>query len=447
MRLRIATPSAALTIVACALFVSSIDAQERLDRITLIAPAAPGGGWDQTARAMQRALEVDRLVRLVQVENVPGAAGLVGLAQFVNDPRRAPALLVTGLVMVGAVAFNNSPVSLVQTTPIARLTGEYEVIVVPPGSPVHEMRDLVERFRANPAAVSWGGGSAGGTDHIVAGLIAEASGVDPARVNYIAFSGGGEAVAAALGGQVTAAISGYSEFAPHIQAGRLRALATSAPARQPGIDVPTLSELGIEVSIANWRGVVAPPNLNEDVKRRLTDTVAQMRRGVAWQTTLRERGWSDQWLEGDAFRRFLDEERMRVTRIAGALRKPDPGFASTARVFPFAVLSGALAIALALAIDSLRDRRRQPQPFAPGTNFRPVALISIGLALYAVLLPSAGFVIASTILFWIAAVAIDSRRWVTDAGMSILFSLGAYVVFARALGVSLPAGWLATWIR
>jgi putative tricarboxylic transport membrane protein len=445
MRPRIAAPFAGLTVLACAIFVASIDAQEPLDRITLIAPAAPGGGWDQTARAMQRALEADRLVRVVRVENVPGAAGVVGLAQFVNDPGDAPALLVTGLVMVGAVAFNNSPVSLVQTTPIARLTGEYEVIVVPPGSPVRDMRDLVERFRANPAAVSWGGGSAGGTDHILAGLIAEASGVDPALVNYIAFSGGGEAVAAALGGQVTAAISGYSEFAPHIQAGRLRALAISAPARQPGIEVPPLSELGIEVSIANWRGVVAPPNVSEDVKRHLTDTVAQMRRGAAWQTTLRERGWSDQWLDGDAFRRFLDEERMRVTRIASALRRPDPALASTARVFPFAVLSGALAIALALAIGSLRDRRRQP--FSPAANLRPVGLMSIGLALYAVLLPSAGFVIASTILFWVAAVAIDGRRWVTDAGMSILFAWGAYVVFTRALDVSLPAGWLATWIR
>jgi putative tricarboxylic transport membrane protein len=445
MRRRIAATFAGLTVLACAIFVASIDAQEPLDQITLIAPAAPGGGWDQTARAMQRALEADQLVRLVRVENVPGAAGVVGLAQFVNDPRHAPALLVTGLVMVGAVAFNNSPVSLVQTTPIARLTGEYEVIVVPAGSPVRDMRDLVERFRANPAAVSWGGGSAGGTDHILAGLIAEATGVDPALVNYIAFSGGGEAVAAALGGQVTAAISGYSEFAPHIQAERLRALAISAPARQPGSEVPPLTELGIEVSIANWRGVVAPPNISEDVKRHLIGTVAQMRRGAAWQTTLRERGWSDQWLDGDAFRRFLDEEGMRVTRIAGALRRPDRALASTARVFPFVVLSGALAIALALAIGSLRDRRRQP--FSRAANLRPVGLMSIGLALYAILLPFAGFVIASTILFWVAAVAIDGRRWVTDAGISILFAWGAYVVFTRALDVSLPAGWLATWIR
>ena len=447
MRIRIAAPVAGLTLLAGAMWVASIDAQEAaaLDRITVIAPAAPGGGWDQTARAMQRALEADRLVRVVQVENVPGAAGTVGLAQFVNDPGEAPALLITGLVMVSAIVFNNSPVSLAQTTPIACLTGEYEVIVVPAASPVRGMSDLVERFRANPAAVSWGGGSAGGTDHILAGLIAEASGLDPALVNYIAFSGGGEAVAAALGGQVTAAISGYSEFAPHIQSGRLRALAISAPVRQPGIEIAPLSELGMEVSIANWRGVVAPPDVSESVRRQLIDIVARMRRGAAWQSTLRERGWSDQWLEGDAFRRFLDEERLRVTRIAGALRKPEPGLASTARVFPLAVLSGALAIALALTIGSLREGRR-PSLSLPA-NLRPVGLMSIGLVLYAILLPSAGFVIASAILFWVAAVAIDGRRWRTDAGISILFAAGAYVVFTRALGVPLPTGWLAQWIR
>ncbi len=190
--------------------VATAAAQPAYDRLTIIAPAAPGGGWDQTARAMQHALEADGLVRTVLVENVPGAAGTIGLAQFVtNRQGDENTLLVTGLVMVGAIVFNDSPASLVRTTPIARLTGEFEVIAVPASSAVTNLHGLVERLRANPGAVSWGGGSAGGTDHILAGLIAEAAGVDARRVNYVAFSGGGEAVAALLGSQVTAGISGY----------------------------------------------------------------------------------------------------------------------------------------------------------------------------------------------------------------------------------------------
>ena len=157
------------------------------------------------------------LARIVEVQNVPGAAGTIGLAQFVNaGSGNTRSLLITGLVMVGATLWNDSPVSIGQATPIARLTGEYEVIAVPATSAIGDMRQLVEAFRRRPEAFAWGGGSAGGTDHILAGLMAEAAGVDPRRVNYVAFSGGGEAVAALLGGHVAAGISGYSEFAPHV---------------------------------------------------------------------------------------------------------------------------------------------------------------------------------------------------------------------------------------
>ena len=181
---------------------------------SLSRPAAPGGGWDQTARVLQQVIERRGLARIVEVENVPGAAGTIGLAQFVNAGRgNTRSLLVNGLVMLGAMLWNDSPVSIAQVTPIARLTGEYEVVAVPAASPSATCVQLVDALRRRPAAFAWGGGSAGGTDHILAGLIVEAAGVDPRRVNYIAFSGGGEAVAALLGGHVTAGISGYSEFA------------------------------------------------------------------------------------------------------------------------------------------------------------------------------------------------------------------------------------------
>jgi putative tricarboxylic transport membrane protein len=428
--------------------LASAQRQDPIDRLTIVAPAAPGGGWDQTARAMQRALEEEGLVRSVEVENVPGAAGTRGLAQFVNGaPSDEAAILVTGLVMVGAVVFNDSPVSLSQTTPIARLTGEYEVIAVPTASPIRDMRDLIVRFRTRPAAVLWGGGSAGGTDHILAGLIATAAGVDPRLVNYIAFSGGGEAATAALGEQVTVAISGFGEFAPHIESSQLRALAISAPIPQPGIEALPLSHAGIDVTLANWRGLVARPHISDDTRRRLTDTILRMSRSVTWQRTLEQRGWSDQFLAGADFERFLDDERLRVTRISRALKPSGPA-GSGAHLFPTVIVVGSLIIAVALLRDGIRTGwrnrvRRETIPIRRGA----LLLIVFGLALYASLLTIGGFVIASTTLFWMVALAFDRTCWRRDLPVAVVFSILIYVLFTHGLGLSLPAGGLAAWIR
>src|SRR5215216_7905302 len=225
-------------------------AQAQIKGLEIIAPANPGGGWDQTARAMQTALQEAGLASGVQVQNIAGAGGTIGLAQFVTSKKRdGHALLVGGLVMLGAIVTNKSPVSMEDVTPLARLTGEYELVVVSVDSPIRTMADLVTKLKADPGSVSWGGGSAGGTDHILAGLIAKAAGVDPTKVNYIAHSGGGEALSSILGGHVTAGISGYEEFWPQVQAGKLKALAISADERLPGSEVPTLKEGGVDVSL------------------------------------------------------------------------------------------------------------------------------------------------------------------------------------------------------
>ena len=190
-----------------------------LDSLKILVPAAPGGGWDQTGRALQAALQADKIVPKVTVDNKGGAGGTIGLAQFVSSNKGDPnILMVGGMVMVGAIITNKSPVNLTQVTPIARLTGEYQVVVVPASSKIQSLKELVAQFKANPGAVAWGGGSAGGSDHILAGMIAQAAGVDPTKVNYIAYAGGGEAQAAIMGGHVAAGISGYGEFAAQIKA-------------------------------------------------------------------------------------------------------------------------------------------------------------------------------------------------------------------------------------
>ena len=209
---------------------------------------------------MQNALQEDGLASGIQVVNIPGAGGTIGLAQFVSGKEgQGDALMTGGLVMLGAILTNESPVTLEQVTPIARLTGEYEVIVVPSSSEIQTLDDLIAKFKEDPQSVSWGGGSAGGTDHMLVGLIAKEAGVDPDGINYVPFAGGGEALASILGGHVSAGVSGYQEFAGQIETGDLRALAISSAERLDGVDIPTLKEQGVDVELTNWRAVFAPP--------------------------------------------------------------------------------------------------------------------------------------------------------------------------------------------
>jgi putative tricarboxylic transport membrane protein len=296
--------------------------------IEIMAPAAPGGGWDTTAREMQRVLQEEGIAPTVEVYNVEGAGGTVGIAQLVNDEAgNDHQLMMMGLVMIGAIATNASPVTLEQTTPISSLTAEFEVIVVPADSEYQTLDDLIAAFKADPTAISWGGGSAGGTDHILIGLIAQAAGVDPTQINYVPFSGGGEALAAILGGQVTAGVSGVGEWMDQIESGELRALAVSGtagaeaggatPVASAGDEAiaPTLQEQGIDVELANWRGVVAPPEISDEGRDCLIALVEQMVASEGWTQTREQYGWQDFAMSGDEFAAFLDSERERVTGI------------------------------------------------------------------------------------------------------------------------------------
>ena len=286
------------------------------DSLRIMAPASPGGGWDGTSRAMQSVLQESGIVEQVEVFNVPGAGGTVGLAQLASSEQgNGDLLMMMGLVMVGSILTNDAPVTLAQTTPIARLTAEYEVIVVPADSEYQTLQDLIDAFRADPGAISWAGGSAGGTDHILVGLLAQAVGVDPQAINYIPFSGGGEALASILGAQVSAGVSGYSEWAGQIESGELRVLAISAPERQEGIDAPTLMEQGMDLELANWRGVVAPPGISEEARQVLIDTMDEMVASEAWQETLERFGWTSAYMAGDEFAAYLENEDIRVREV------------------------------------------------------------------------------------------------------------------------------------
>ena len=282
--------------------------------ITLLAPANPGGGWDQTARQLQQVWTAEGLLGVpVEVVNRGGAGGTIGLADLVTRYRDdSRMLMVFGQVMLGAILTNDSPVLLKETVPLARLLSEYEVVAVPPGSPYGSLPELMAEFRRNPEGVSWAGGSAGGIDHMLVGLLAQAAGINPSRINYIAHSGGGQAAVAVMGGHVTAGVSGLGEWKGHVEAGRMRLLAVSAPERVGDGMVPTIREMGFDVAIANWRGIVAPPGTDTDTRDWLINALSDLRESEAWQEILRENEWEDSFLTGSDFDDFLRQETATV---------------------------------------------------------------------------------------------------------------------------------------
>jgi len=305
----------AILLVAGLLLSAASAAQPSLK---MMIPANPGGGWDQTGRSLAAAMQSAKLVSSVQFDNKGGAAGTIGLAQFVNQSKGDPnAVIIGGMVMVGGIIMNKSPVTLKQVTPVARLTSEWEVIVVPAQSPHKTLAQLLASFKENPGKVSWGGGSAGGTDHILIGLVAKAIGADPKKINYVAFKGGGEAVAAILGGHVTAGVSGLGEFAEHIKSGKMRALAVSAPSKVDGI--ASLKEQKVNVELGNWRGIFGAPGITAQQRDALVKLIKTALETPAWKETAGKLGWSTEFLGGDDYRKFLEQDQQRVGAILESL--------------------------------------------------------------------------------------------------------------------------------
>jgi putative tricarboxylic transport membrane protein len=420
-------------------------AQRRFEELRIIAPAAPGGGWDQTARAMQQALQSAGIAGTPVVENVPGAAGTIGLARFIGAERgNGDALLVSGLIMLGGIVTHGSPVTLADVEPIARLTGEYEVLTVPVASPFRTLEDLLRAFTSAPESISWGGGSAGGSDQILAGLIAAAVGVEPRRVNYIAFSGGGEALGAIVGGQVSVGINGLAEFAAQIEAGTVRVLAVSSAQRLPGLDAPTLREQGVDVEFENWRSVVAAPGLSSTQRARLAAAVEALARSSEWRAQLERFRWLDRYLAGEEFAAFAAAEERRVRAI---LRELGTGAATERRAlepYPVFVLLGLVLLGVAVAVSTLRTRGGTALRHA--SRWRSLGWIAAGIALQLAFAERLGFVLAAALLFWFVARAFDERHALRDGAAAVGVAVGTYVLFTYALGLQLPAGALGAWL-
>ncbi|SFN24018.1 tripartite tricarboxylate transporter substrate binding protein [Variovorax sp. OV329] len=277
--------------------------------IKTMIPANPGGGWDTTARALGKAMQEAGFASSVNYENKGGASGTIGLAQFVNSTKKDPnAIIMTGATMVGGIIASKQASQLQAATPLVRLMSEYQVFVVPTDSPIKTMKDVVDQMKKDPGSVKWAGGSRGTTEHIAAVMIAREAGIEPTKVNYVAFRGGGEAVASILGGNVTVGGSGYTEFGEYIKAGKMRAIAVTSDARLKGVDAPTLKEQGLNVVIGNWRGVHGAPDITPAQRTALIEGIVKATKTKAWQQAVEQNGWTPALLTGDEFSKFVEDE-------------------------------------------------------------------------------------------------------------------------------------------
>ena len=418
--------------------------------ITIIAPSNPGGGWDQTARFLQHAITTEDLSPVgVEVVNRGGAGGTIGLGELVDRYKGDPyKLMVTGFGMNGAVVMHGSKHSLLGGTPLARLTGEYQAIAVPMNSPIHSIDDLVAALKRDPDAVSIGGGSAGGADQIFAALLAEEVGVDSSNLNYVAFTGGGEAAAALLGGQVTAGVSGYAEWGSLEEAGRIRLLAVSSAERVVDPNLPTFRELGYDVVFQNWRGVMAPPEISDEEAAWLSTLIARTRATETWRDVLEKNDWQDSYLAGDDFEAFISEDsdiiRGVLTRIG--LGAAGQGYAEIGPYFFPKVIGFGLAICAAfLGFAAYKDRSRfEPAPVGDNvvageeTNVKRFGVAVAALAVYIVSLRFVGFLIATPIFIVALSRLIGSRSLIRDAIVGVVLVIAVVLIFENLLNVDIP---------
>ena len=290
--------------------------------LKMMIPANPGGGWDTTGRALGKALQESGVATAVTFENKGGAAGAIGLAQFVNAAKGdGNAMMVMGAVMLGGIITGKPPVTVTQATPLARLTSEYNVFVVPAESALKSMKDVVEQMKKDPGSVKWGGGSRGSTEHIAAAMLAREVGVDPSKINYVPFRGGGEAVAAILGNNVTVGGSGFSEFQQYIDSGKMRAIAVTSAVRLKGINIPTMKEQGYNVEIGNWRGVYGAPGITPEQSKVLIDMIVKATKTKSWAESLDKNSWTPALQTGKEFGDFVDREfaSLRATMVKAGM--------------------------------------------------------------------------------------------------------------------------------
>ncbi|MDK7749301.1 tripartite tricarboxylate transporter substrate binding protein [Brevibacterium sp. UMB10442] len=308
--------TAVVLVVAMTMSIQRASASDNVrSNLTLIAPAGAGGGWDGFVREQQQAMRQAGLVGNVQVVNIPGAGGTIGLGRFSTMHERSDTLLATGSAMTGGILINNSPVGYEDVVPLAKIAEDYDVVIVPADSPLETIDDLLNEWKEDPKGHPWTGGSAGSMDHLVVANLAQEAGLDGKETTFIPKSGGGEAIAALLNGTADYAATGYNEVADQVEAGRVKALGVTGPERIEGVDIPTIKEQGHDVVLANWRGMLAAPGVSDEVAKQQLELLKEMRDTPEWQDALKRNAWTDAWETGDDLAKFLEEDQKKTAEL------------------------------------------------------------------------------------------------------------------------------------
>lgn len=286
--------------------------------IEYIAPAGTGGGWDTLARTSARVLDEEKLVGTrMRVVNKPGGGGAVGwsyIARFPGDPHK---LFVTSPPILLVPLAGESQQSYDDFTPIARLNTEPLVYVVKASSPFQDFKGLAAKLKSDPKSVSIAGGSGPGSlDHVGLAGAVKAAGADPAKVTYVPFDGGGEALTALLGGHADAAVAGASEVTGLVKSGDLRVLAVSTEERSAILpDAPTLTESGIPYVFDIWRGVMGPKGLSKAQVAYYEKAYEEMVGSAAWKKESEKLGWTNAYLGSAEFDDFLHRQNKELSSI------------------------------------------------------------------------------------------------------------------------------------
>ncbi|MGP4054269.1 Bug family tripartite tricarboxylate transporter substrate binding protein [Mycobacterium sp. 4D054] len=287
--------------------------QTSLHRLRMMVPNSPGGGYDLTARTAVKIMEDEEITGRVEVFNVIGAGGTVAMARLMNERGNGDLMMMMGLGVVGATFTNGSAARASDATALAKMVEEQEGILVPADSPFRTVQDFVSAWKADPAKVTVGGGSSpGGPDHLFPMETARAVGVDPTKVNFVSYDGGGDLLTALLGNKIAAGTSGLGEYVDQIESGQVRVLAVSGDERVEGVDAPTLTEAGIDLTFTNWRGVIAPPGISDEDRAAMVRILEELHATDAWKEALVTNGWSDAFMTGEPFEAFLREQDQRV---------------------------------------------------------------------------------------------------------------------------------------